>query len=148
MQRYFGEGAPALYRFSSAGKLRWLEERLSRFWFVGCYRNVDLLANRVSAELNIPGSPERQNTDTLRIVTKQGLSPELAERIERENAVDGALYRRWRDRGFDPSGNPDPGTIDLPTSDQLRDLAAEVDLGIRKKWLRWVAGFNKRDFSD
>ena len=143
MQRYFGVSAPAIYRFSSQSRLKWLEERLARFWFVGSYADVDLLTDRVADEVGVPGSPERQNRDTVRAVSRGELPAGMVAEIERDNVVDAALFARWKSRRFDPARNPGPLQRALPAGDQIAGLWSEVDLGIRKKWLRWIQGYNR-----
>ncbi|MEM7056930.1 MAG: hypothetical protein AAF557_05030 [Pseudomonadota bacterium] len=144
MQRYFGEGAPRIYRFSSAGKLRWLEERFADFWFVGSYRDVNMLTDRIAEDVGVPGAPERKNFDALKVVTKDSLDPAFVDRMRRDNAVDEALYHRWSDRGFRRDHSPGALPAHLGHTDQWRDILAEAELGVRKAWLRHVAGYNKR----
>lgn len=144
LYRYFGEGVPWLYRLSSRAQLRVLERKLARFWFVGAYRDVDELTGRIAAELGIPGSPERRNTDSVRAVTVDGLPDGLRARIVAENPVDALLYARWKERKFDASANPPPLERELPDADQPRILLREAELGLRKAWLRHVLGYNRK----
>ncbi len=100
LNRYFEHGIPALYRFSSAGRLAWLELRLARFWFVGGHeRAADLIAG-VSAELAVPERSERRNVTEAPEIARADLGPDWIARIERDNALDALLHARWRHRGW------------------------------------------------
>ncbi|MEM1162200.1 MAG: hypothetical protein AAGJ28_14790 [Pseudomonadota bacterium] len=136
LHRYFEQGVPGLYRLSSREKIRWLENRLRDFWFVGCYTRVDELANRVADELGVSGGPKPRNVDKVRAVRVSDLPRWLINEITEENAADGLLYRRWRNRGFDLSLNPSPLTGELPAADQFGLLIQETICGMRKARLR------------
>lgn len=100
VNRYFGEGVPALYRLSSAGRLAYLEARLAGFWFVGDYARAGELIAGVSRELGLPERVEDRNVTRARAVTRESLGADWVARIEADNPVDAALHARWRDRGW------------------------------------------------
>ena len=99
--RYFEERLPALYRLSSAARLGLLEARLAGFWFVGDLTLADRLVMAICRDLGLPAErPERRNMSPRGALRPAQLSPALAERIRAENALDLALWQRWRGRGF------------------------------------------------
>ncbi len=100
INRYFGEGVPALYRLSSAGRLAYLEERLEAFWFVGDYTRAGELIAGASRELGVPAQVEDRNVTRAKAVTQESLGPDWVARIAMDNAVDAALHARWCDRGW------------------------------------------------
>ncbi|MGF1447641.1 MAG: hypothetical protein ACFBRM_15795 [Pikeienuella sp.] len=100
LTRYFEQGVPALYRLSSRGRLRFLEARLARFWFVGDYRSVGVLAAAVAGELGVGAVAERRNVAEARVVSEAALDPAWRGRILADNALDAMLHERWKDRGF------------------------------------------------
>ena len=131
LNRYFDQAVPALYKRSSAQRLAFLEEKLSRFQFVGGYRRTDEMIGRISADLGIPGEVNHQNVTPKRKLIAADLPLKLRQRIERENALDQTLYDRWSDRGWEQ--DPLPPAPDLPGGDQLRYMAGDAITGIRKK---------------
>ena len=134
LNRYFDQGVPALYRLSSAQRLRFLEERLERFHFVGSYRQTDDMIARISGDLGIPDAVDHQNVTPKRKLIAADLPVKLRQRIERENALDQALFDRWADRGW-TQGNLPPAP-DLPQADQWRYMAGDAVTGIRKKLIQ------------
>ena len=131
LNRYFDQAVPALYRLSSAQRLAFLEEKLQRFQFVGGYRQTDDMIARISAELGIPGEVSHQNVTPKRKLIAADLPVKLRQRIERENALDQALYDRWVDRGWKQSPMAPPPK--LPAADHLRYLTGDAITGIKKK---------------
>lgn len=135
LYRYFGWAPWSLWLTSSFGKLAWLERKLAQFWFVGSYREVDALVNRVSEDLDIPGSPERQNESTLKKVVAGDLDAALRARIGAENAMDTALFERWKGRGFDVASGPaDRNT--LPSADWISQIRSEISSGLAKSRIK------------
>ena len=143
LYRYFGHGVPGFYRFSSRGQLHAIEERLARFWFVGSYRAVGALTDRIAAETGVPGAPAPQNVDEVRAVTVDALPVALRQRIADENGVDALLYERWKDRHFDRHSNPPPLQGGLSRADQPAILLREAEVALRRAWLRHVRGFER-----
>lgn len=131
LNRYFDQAVPALYRLSSADRLAFLEDRLSRFHFVGSYRMADEMIGGISAELGLPTTVDARNVTPDRKLTKADLSPALQSRIERDNALDQALFDRWADRGWTPGGLPAPPS--LSGSDHVRYAVGDAISGVLKK---------------
>lgn len=134
LNRYFEQGVPALYRLSSAGRLAWLEARLARFHFVGSYRRADEMIAGISRELGLPEVVEHRNVTPRRRLDAGDLPAGMAARIAAENALDQALWERWRDRGWTQAPLPPPPA--LSGADQGRYLAGDAASGIRKKLIR------------
>ncbi|MEM7507227.1 MAG: hypothetical protein AAF415_10805 [Pseudomonadota bacterium] len=134
LNRYFEQGVPALYRFSSAGRLAWLEDRLRQFHFVGSYRYADEMVAGISRELGIPDTVTHENVTPVKKLRAQDLDPALQARIIEENAVDQVLYTRWADRRW--QGEPDMPKPNLPRADHLRYALGDSIGGIAKKLLR------------
>lgn len=133
LNRYFDQAVPALYRMSSWQRLSYLEQRLKSFHFVGDYRRTDEMIGNISAELGIPGEVSHQNVTPKRKLIAADLSVDLRQRIERENALDQALYDRWADRGWEQGDlSPIP---DLPRRDHLQYLGSDAITGLRKKFI-------------
>ncbi len=136
LYRYFGWTPWSLWLTSSRAKLEWLESRFAKFWFVGSYRDVGLLVNQVSAELGIPGDPKRQNESQVRRVSVADLPADLIARIEAENALDNALFQRWKGRIFDVAANPREPLTEVPRADVVAQIGAELVSGVRKARIR------------
>ena len=131
LNRYFGHAVPSLYRLSSARRLSLLEQKLARFFFVGGYRRTDEMVARISTELGIPAEVTARNVTPKRKLSADDLPDRMRQRIERENALDQALYDRWRDRGWEQAALPQ--VPELSGSDQWRYLIGDSVTGIRKK---------------
>jgi len=138
LNRYFEQGIPALYRLSSAGRLAWLERRLSRFLFVCGHRRAGEMIGGISERLGIDGAVESRNVTAERVETEESLGPEWAERIRHDNALDAALHARWKDRGWraEAGGAQCPAWPGLSGADQLAHLAGDAWSGIAKKLRR------------
>jgi len=136
LNRYFEQGVPALYRLSSAGRLGFLEARLERFHFVGGYRRAGEMIAGISAELGIPGVVEDRNVTGEAALRPADLPERLRERIDRENALDAALYARWKDRGW-RAGAAAPGSLPaLARLDQPRYVLGDATSAMVKKLIR------------
>ncbi|MEM0923544.1 MAG: hypothetical protein AAGI13_10895 [Pseudomonadota bacterium] len=134
LNRYFEHGIPALYRFSSQGRLAWLEQRLAQFHFVGSYRYTGEMIAGISRELGLPEEAERANVTPVRHLTADQIPEPLRLQILEENAADQALYDRWAERLWQGAPkNPPPS---LPSLDQPRYALADSLGGIAKKLLR------------
>ncbi|MEM6623763.1 MAG: hypothetical protein AAF674_16150 [Pseudomonadota bacterium] len=131
MNRYFEVGVPTLYRFSSAGRLAFLEKRLADFHFVGSYRHAGELIAGISDELGITDTVANRNVTPVKKLIAADLSIEMRRRIERDNVLDQALFDRWADRKW--SGVPEGPPPDLPTNDQASYMTGDALSGIRKK---------------
>ncbi|MEM1297994.1 MAG: hypothetical protein AAGH68_01850 [Pseudomonadota bacterium] len=135
LYRYYGWAPWWLWLTSSKAKLAWLEERLARYWFVGSYRDMNMLVNSVAEQVGIPGDPERRNESTVKKVSADTLDRALLNKILDENAVDAALFDRWKDRLFDSEAGPaDPHS--LPANDWIAQIRAEIVSGIKKALIR------------
>ncbi|MEM8792903.1 MAG: hypothetical protein AAGE80_14880 [Pseudomonadota bacterium] len=128
--RYFEQGMPALYRFSSARRLDWLEKRLAGFHFVGSYQRADEMIATISRELGIPETVEAHNVTADKHLRAEDLPDKLRNRVLRENAVDVALFERWGDRGW--SGRPTAPPPALPRLDQPRYVLDDMFTGFSK----------------
>ncbi|MFK7942577.1 MAG: hypothetical protein AB8B85_06655 [Paracoccaceae bacterium] len=131
LNRYFEQGVPALYRLSSADRLRFLERRLARFHFVGSYRMADQMIGGISREMDIPDAVTAQNVTPKRRLIAADLPFEMRQRIEDENALDQALFDRWADRGWEGYSRTDPPA--LSRTDQVRYMVGDISTGIVKK---------------
>ena len=115
---------PELYRLSSAGRLNWLESRLSRFAFVGGLHLTDDLINGVAAATGVPGRAKAQNTIPEKRMSADDLKPEVLDRVRHDNILDQALFDRWKDRGW--ASMTLPPAPALPRFDQLAALASDI----------------------
>lgn len=131
LNRYFEQAIPALYRLSSADRLRYLEARLAGFHFVGSYRMADEMIGGISRELGIPDVVTSQNVTPRRKLAAADLPLALRRRIEADNAMDQALFDRWGDRGW--QGAPAAPAPELPRADQARYVLGDISSGIMKK---------------
>ncbi len=136
MNRYFGFGVPALYRFSTAGRFAWLEERLSRFWFVGGVRHASAMIAGISRELGVPEKTRDRNVGRNKALSAEDLDPALRERIAHENAADQALFDRWGERLWRGGPEPDAPPPALPQFDQPAQVMRDSLGGILKKLQR------------
>lgn len=137
LNRYFEQGVPALYRLSSAGRLEWLEARLARFLFVGGYGQADALVAGISRSLGLPEEVARRNVTGQRTISEADLGAGMRDRILTENALDTALYERWRDRRWREGAAPVPsGTAGQARWDQLSYLLGDIASGLGKKAIR------------
>ena len=133
LNRYFDQAVPALYRLSSAARLRFMEDRLARFHFVGSYRRADEMIGGISRELGIPEEVDHQNITPSRKLSAGDLPDALRRRIEADNALDQALFERWADRGWE--GRPAGPAPSLSGIDQGRYLLGDAVSGILKKFI-------------
>ncbi len=131
LNRYFGQGVPALYRLSSAARLRFLEMRLARFHFVGgLHMTNDLIAN-VSEQVGITPAAERENTNHKVQLRTADLDAAQLEQIRSDNRLDQVLFDRWADRGWTNSDlAPAPA---LSRFDQADYLIGDIRSGIRRE---------------
>ncbi len=125
LSHYFERRVPALYALSSRDRLAFLEARLGEFRFVADRARADELIAGISRELGIPARAPRHNVTTAPVLTEAGLDPGLAARIRAENALDQALWERWKDRGWKKLGwkrhgaNPAGSAPPLAPDDRL-----------------------------
>lgn len=131
LNRYFGYAVPALYRLSSADRLAVLEECLTGFTFVGGYRRTDEMIAGVSRALGLPETVEPHNVTHTRKLRPEDLPDRLRQRIATDNAVDQALFDRWKDRGWE--GSPQAPAPGLPGHDRLRYLIGDTTSVLRRK---------------
>lgn len=124
MTRYFEHGVPMLYRFSSADRLAWLEERLARFHFVGGHLRADEMIAAVGREFGLSAEVEARNVTAEKRLRLEDVSDDMRDRMLTENALDAALFERWRDRGW--SGRPTAPPPPLPRRDRLRCLLDDL----------------------
>lgn len=129
--RYFEQGVPALYRFSSRGRLAWLEKRLSQFHFVGSYRLANDMIGGISRELGLPETVTSRNVNPDRHLEREALGDNFIDRILEENAVDTALYQRWAKRGW--AGRPEAALPALNQLDQPRYAMGDLVTGLAKR---------------
>lgn len=104
--RYLGIGYPKLLFMSSRDRLETIEKYLRDFHYVGSYRHSNEFLERTAAELGIEQEPTSRNITSLRIYDKNNLPQKWKDRILKENALDQALYERWKDRKWDKDLNP------------------------------------------
>ncbi|MEM7742111.1 MAG: hypothetical protein AAF409_00255 [Pseudomonadota bacterium] len=131
LNRYFEQGVPALYRLSSAMRLSYLEERLSRFHFVGSYRFATDMIEEISRQLGLPQTVADRNVNAERKLLAADLPLRMRQRIEAENALDQALFDRWAERRW--KGHPDSPAPDLSTKDHARYLLGDISNVILRK---------------
>ena len=131
LNRYFDYAVPALYRLSSAARLRLLEDQFAHFHFVGSYRLADEMIGGISRELGIPDEVAHQNVTPRRKLSAADLPEALIRRIEADNALDQALFERWADRRW--SGRPEAPAPRLSALDQGRYVLGDAVSGILKK---------------
>ena len=129
LSRYFGKALASLYRLSSLDRLRFLERQLARFHFVGGVHMADQLIRGVAQEMGLSEEITSQNVAPRRRVIMADLTPEMCRRIERDNALDQALFDRWAERGWD--GAPSADLPGLSSTDQPRLAAGDLGAGIR-----------------
>jgi hypothetical protein len=133
LNHYYDLRIPALYRLSSRDRLAFLEARLRDFRFVGGYRRADELISGISRELGVPDEVTPRNVTTAPALTEAALDPALRARISAENAVDQALWDRWKDRGWKANGrDPKPPPPPLPDNDRLRYLGSDIATFLRR----------------
>lgn len=135
LYRYFGWPPPRLFA-PTRSRLAWLEQRLSRFWFVGSYRRVNELVNGMAEELGIPGDPAHLNSDPTKKIHANDVPEDLKRLIQEDNLLDDVLFRRWSDRGFDAGRDPVEPAKELPTADVGKQLYLEVRNSIRMARIR------------
>lgn len=134
LNRYFGFGIPALYKMSSAQRLTYLEDRLANFHFVGGIERASELIAGISEELAISSKSNTMNVTKAKRFSSRDISPELKAKILDENALDRALYARWKDRGW--SGAPAEAAPRLSRWDQPTYLVGDLRSGIAKRLIR------------
>lgn len=137
LSHYFERRGPALYALSSRDRLAFLEARLGDFHFVASHTRADELVAGVSRELRLPERAPRRNVTQDPVLTEATLDPALARRIRAENALDQALWERWKDRGWiwegrNPAGAPPP----LPGRDRLAYAASDAVITLKRRRLR------------
>lgn len=136
LSHYFEQRLPRLHALSSRERLAFLEARLARFWFVADFSRADALIARISRELGLPERAGRRNVTTAPVLRETDLDPALIARIRTKNALDLALWQRWRDRGWE-GGAHDPGPPPpLRGNDRLRYLASDMQTTLRRLRLR------------
>jgi len=136
ISHYFERRVPALYAFSSRDRLAFLERRLAAFRFVADHTRADELTAALSRELGLPEQAARRNVSEGPALTEAELDPALVARIRAENALDRALWERWKDRGWREEGRePGPGPP-LPASDRLGYLAGDALTTLRRLRVR------------
>ena len=131
LNRYFGFGVPGLYRLSSAARLNWLEDRLSRFAFVGGLHLTDDLIDGVAAATDVPGRAKAQNTIPEKRLTVNELAPNILDRVRHDNVLDQALFDRWKDRGWDQKVRPPAPK--LSRFDQMSALGSDIRSALLRK---------------
>lgn len=91
-----------------ARKYDLLSESLAGFWFVGSYEDGDRLLAAVSADLGIPTRAVRKNSTAewrsrvaWQPLREEDLSDAARRAILAKNPIHEALWRNWRDAGFE-----------------------------------------------
>ena len=136
LNRYFEQGVPALYRLSSAGRLEWLEARLSRFLFVGGVAHADEMIAGISRTLGVSERVARRNVTGPARLSRAEVPERLAARILADNALDAALFRRWRERGWRDTASAREAATGQARFDHLRYAAGDALSGLAKKLIR------------
>jgi hypothetical protein len=111
LSRWLERRSAALLVMRDEHKYDLLNEMLSRFWFVGAYRDADRLVAAMAPDLGVPAAARRRNstgewrrrTGWQPLTTDRLSAAERAEIIS-SNPVDWALWRNWRDAGFAAAG--------------------------------------------
>lgn len=130
LNRYFEFGVPEVYKFSSAGRLAFLEDRLKGFYYVGAHGTVGDLIHGLSAELGIPDAAQHFGKTDVATLTAEQVSDRMHRRIATDNMLDQALFDRWGDRGWAQGDLPPPPA--LARFDQVRYLWGDALSGIWK----------------
>lgn len=137
VSHYFERRVPALYALSSRDRLAFLEARLGGFWFVGGHDRADALIAGLAESLGVAGTARRRNVSEAPALAVADLDPALAARIRAENAVDQALWERWRARGWQGDGREPRGAPPrLDAADRLRSLAGDAVTTLRRLRVR------------
>jgi hypothetical protein len=137
LSHYFERRVPTLYALSSADRLAFLEARLRDFHFVAGHTRADELVAGTSRELGLPERASRRNVTRDPALTEAMLDPAFAARIRAENALDQALWERWKDRGWIWEGrNPAGAAPPLPGRDRLAYAASDAVTTLRRLRLR------------
>jgi len=132
MNRYFEVGYPRLYRYSSADRLAFLEERLTHFYFVGSYRHCNEMVAGISREIGIDDTVAERNVAATYHISTADIDKATQELIQTENALDQALFDRWKDRKW--SGYSASVTPHLPAHDRTRYLTTDISSAIHRRW--------------
>lgn len=137
LNHYYDVRIPGLYRLSSAQRLAFLEVRLSGFWFVADYRRADEMIAGISREMGVSAQAIPRNVTESPALTTDALGPELRARIAAENALDQALWERWKERGWKPDRrDPQAPPPTLPDDDRLGYLASDIATLLRRSLIR------------
>lgn len=102
LTRYLEVPVTALWRMSSRERLQRIEEAFADFAYVATFKSCNDFLTRVSCELGIPQTFEVVNVNSNKLVTQDSLPAALQQRIIEENAVDSALFEKYRYRGWAP----------------------------------------------
>jgi len=106
-----------------ARKYELLNEALAGFWFVGSHHDGDRLLAAIAADLGVPPAAPRRNTTLQwqkrvgwRPLREEELSAATREAILARNPIHEALWRDWREAGFDTArAAPRPLRRSLPS---------------------------------
>lgn len=134
LTHYLEIGHPRIYRYSSAARLALLERELAGFHFVGSYRHCDEMVAGISRELGISTEAERRNVSPPASLSPDMLPRMTRQRILEDNALDQALYERWKDRKW--RGAPAAPAPALPATDHAVYLASDIGNLFHRRW-RW-----------
>jgi tetratricopeptide (TPR) repeat protein len=147
---------PVLLATGNARKYEMLNRSLAGFWFVGSYRHGDRLLAALGADLGIPPAAAPKNTTgqwqkrvDWRPLRAGDLSASARESILARNPIHDALWRGWRDAGFEaarqvPRPLPPGGAGEIGAGDVARAVLA--DRFIAPMWRRIGRASRARDW--
>ena len=139
-----------------ARKYELLSESLAGFWFVGNYQEGDRLLEAVAADFGLPTTAQRRNTTSAwrkrvswRPLRVEDLSDATRRAILAKNPIHDALWRDWREAGFNTADTaPPPWRAGGAGGLGLRDLVRAVmaDQFIPPIWRRIGRASSARDW--
>lgn len=141
LNHYLEIGHPLIYRYSSAQRLALLERELAGFHFVGSYHHCDELVSRIGGGLGISAEVKRHNVAPAAVISADALPDGAERRILKDNALDQALYERWKDRKWE--GVPAADAPALPAGDHAVYLGSDVANQVHRLW-RWRGNNGRR----
>lgn len=106
LTRYLEIGEPRLFLMAEREKFDLMHEALTHFWYVADFGRCDEMLAALSEELGISAEIERKNVTPRKHMEATALPERLKAQIAAENAVDQAIYDRWKDVGFTCGATP------------------------------------------
>lgn len=135
LRRTLDIGLFKLYTLSSRAQFRLLNDTMREFYFVGDISQTNSLIAEISNQLGVNGTVTSSNVTKSRQLSIDDLKPEMKAQIVQDNAIDHALYRLWKDRGFGQGLPPEASEMasELPGNDRFTYIANDLISTLRKK---------------